>query len=134
MERDSGVIVLDTHALHWAASQPELLSKAAAEAIGTEDVLAVSAISWFELAWLVRRERLVITVPLGSWLQQLSSQVRTLGITPAIAEAAAMLPLTFPRDPADRLIYATAVEHGCRLVTVDSEIRRHPSAQPVALW
>jgi PIN domain nuclease of toxin-antitoxin system len=49
-------------------------------------------------------------------------------MTPAIAGAAVSLPSSFPRDPADRLIYATAIEHGLDLVTKDQEIRGTPES------
>ena len=60
--------------------------------------------------------------------------MRTLGITPSIAEAAVSLPPGFRGDPADRLIYATAVAHGLRLVTKNDRLRRHPQPRPVSLW
>jgi PIN domain nuclease of toxin-antitoxin system len=94
----------------------------------------VSSITWYELAWLADRQRIVVSVPGRSWLDQLSANVRTIGITPAIDDAAATLPASFPGDPADRLIYATAVEVGCQLVTKDDRLRRHRHPTPVAVW
>jgi PIN domain nuclease of toxin-antitoxin system len=82
-------------------------------------------LSWYELAWLARHERIVVNVPIRSWLQGLAAQLRTIGATPAIADTAASLPSTFPGDPADRLIYATAIEHGLELITKDRAIRDH---------
>jgi hypothetical protein len=55
-------------------------------------------------------------------------------LTPAIAETALSLPSSFRGDPADRLIYATAIEHGSRLITKDHKLRAHPHPQTVALW
>jgi PIN domain nuclease of toxin-antitoxin system len=98
------------------------------------DELAVAAISWFELGWLAKRERIVVTVPIRSWLERLAAQIRTLPLTPAIADTAVSLPSSFPGDPADRLIYATAIEHGLRLVTKDRKLRAHRHPRPVALW
>jgi PIN domain nuclease of toxin-antitoxin system len=60
--------------------------------------------------------------------------VRTIPLTPAIAEAAVSLPRDFPADLADRLIYATAVELGVRLVTKDRRLRDHPHPRAIALW
>lgn len=127
-------VLLDTHALHWWSAEPERMSRAAAEALSGADELAVAAISWFELAWLARNERIMLTIPVRSWLEQLGGLVRTVGITPAIAETAVSLPATFPGDPADRLIYATAVEHGWRLVTKDRRLRGHRHLRPLTLW
>jgi PIN domain nuclease of toxin-antitoxin system len=75
-----------------------------------------------------------VTVPIRSWLERLAAQIRTLPLTPAIADTAVSLPSSFPGDPADRLIYATAIEHGLRLVTKDRRLRAHRHPRPVALW
>lgn len=126
--------MLDTHVVQWWSAEPERLSPAAAKALSEADELAVSAISWFELAWLAKHERIILAIPLRSWLEQLSAQVRSVGITPAIADTAVSLPSSFPGDPADRLIYATAIEHGWRLVTKDERLRAHRHPQPLTLW
>jgi PIN domain nuclease of toxin-antitoxin system len=47
-------VLLDAHAVHWWSSEPERLSAVAAKAIVDADELAVAAVSWFELAWLVQ--------------------------------------------------------------------------------
>ena len=127
-------VLLDTHVIHWWSSQSDRLSKTAARAIDGADELAVSAITWFELAWLARSERIVITIPVRSWLHDLADQVRTVAITPAVAATAVSLPASFPGDPADRLIYATAVEHGWPLVTKDERLRRHRHPTRFTVW
>jgi PIN domain nuclease of toxin-antitoxin system len=73
-------------------------------------------------------------MPTRFWLEQLADQIRTVSITPAIADTAVSLPRSFPGDPADRLIYATAVENGWRLVTRDDRLRAHQYPRPVTLW
>lgn len=125
-------VLLDTHVVQWWSAEPERLSDRAAAIVTEADELAVAAISWWELAWLARNGRIHVGIPVRSWLEQLAAQVRTLSITPAIAEAAVGLPAAFPGDPADRLIYATAVEHGVALVTKDAKLREHGPA--VAVW
>jgi PIN domain nuclease of toxin-antitoxin system len=94
----------------------------------------VAAISWFELAWLAAHERIIVTIPVRSWLEQLADGLQTLGVTPAVAATAVSLPSSFPGDPADRLVYATAVEHGCLLVTKDRRLRNHRHPRPVTVW
>ena len=94
----------------------------------------MAAITWFELAWLADRDRILLSVPLSSWLDALASEVRTVGTTPSIAATAVALPPAFPGDPADRLIYATAVERGWRLVTKDRRLRDHRHPRDVAVW
>lgn len=127
-------VLLDSHVVHWWSAEPERVSRAASTALRDADELAVAAISWFELAWLAQHDRIRLTIPVRSWLQQLAAQVRTIGITPAIAATAVSLPSSFPGDPGDRLIYATAIEHGLRLVTKDRRLRAHRHPRPLALW
>jgi PIN domain nuclease of toxin-antitoxin system len=127
-------VVLDSHVVHWWSAEPDRISVAAADAIGQADELAVADISWFELAWLARHERIVVSIPITSWLQQLAAQVRTIPVTPAIATMAVNLPASFPGDPADRLVYATAIERGWPLITKDRRLRAHRHPHPVTVW
>ena len=127
-------VLLDTHVVQWWSAEPERLSDAATRTLAAADQLAVSAITWFELAWLAAHERVIVTIPVRSWLEQLADGLQTLGVTPAIAATAVALPSSFPGDPADRLVYATAVEHGCLLVTKDYRLRRHRHPRPVTVW
>ena len=117
-------VLLDTHVVHWWSSEPEKLSGEATAVIEAADELAVSAISWFELAWLAKHERIALATPVRSWLEELARDLRTVGLSPAIADAAVALPSTFPGDPADRIIGATALVEGIPLVTADEGIRR----------
>lgn len=127
-------VLLDSHVVHWWSAEPRRLSQTARRAVEQADELAVAAITWFELAWLAENERIQLTIPVRSWLQQLAEYVRTIGITPAVGATAVSLPSSFPGDPADRLIYATAVEHGWRLVTKDRRLRSHRHPRPVTIW
>ena len=127
-------VLLDSHVLHWWAAEPERLSPLATAAIDGAEELAVASITWFELAWLAAHERISLTIPVAAWLDGLSRQVRTVGTTPAIAIAAVSLPSSFPGDPADRLIYATAVEQGWSLVTKDERLRDHRHPRPITIW
>jgi PIN domain nuclease of toxin-antitoxin system len=100
-------VLLDTHVVHWWSSEPDRLSEAATRAVEGADELAVSGVTWFELAWLARRERIVLTVPVSSWLAELAADIRTVPLTWRVAHTAASLPGSFPSDTADRVIYAT---------------------------
>lgn len=126
-------VLLDTHALFWLATDPSRLSPAADRSIRSAGELAVSDISWFELALLATHGRIVVSVPLQGWLETLAREVRSVPIAPPIAATAASLPATFPRDPADRLIYATAVERGWPLVTRDDRLHGQRDPDP-AIW
>jgi PIN domain nuclease of toxin-antitoxin system len=127
-------ILLDTHVIHWWSSEPERVSKPARRALGAADELLIAAISWYELAWLARHGRIVVNIPVRSWLESLAPHVRTIGPTPAIADTAAALPASFPGDPADRLIYATAIEQGTKLITKDGAIREHDKPRSLVVW
>ena len=126
--------LLDTHVVHWWSAEPKRVSARARKTLESADELVVAAISWYELAWLARHERIMITVPIRSWLQGLAEQLRTIGVTPAIADTAVSLPSSFPGDPADRLIYATAIEHGLELITKDRAIRDHDRPRSLTVW
>lgn len=126
--------LLDTHAVHWWSAEPDRLSQPARRVLEAADELLVAAASWYELAWLAERQRIVIDVPIRSWLEDLAAQLRTIGITPAIADRAVALPDSFPRDPTDRLIYATAIEQGVKLVTKDRAIAEHDKPRSLVVW
>jgi PIN domain nuclease of toxin-antitoxin system len=127
-------VLLDTHVVHWWSSEPDRISRVAEKALDEADELAVAAVSWFELAWLAEHERITVAIPIRSWLESLAARVRTVPLTPPVAAAAVSLPSSFPGDPADRLIYATAIEYGLRLVTKDRRLRGHRHPRPLALW
>jgi len=127
-------VLLDTHAVLWWSAEPDRVGKRARTLLEEADELALAAISWVELAWMARTERVVSSVPVRSWLESLAAQLRTLPITPAIADTAMGLPSSFPADPADRLIYATAVEHNLPLVTKDRAIRKSGVPGPPIVW
>ncbi len=127
-------VLLDTHALVWWTSDPDRLSAAAIRAIEEADEVGVAAITWWELAWLVERGRLSLSIPVRAWIADLARNLLTLPLTPAIAMSAALMPDPFPRDPADRLIYATAVEHGWRLVSKDRRFHEHDLGGAVVVW
>jgi PIN domain nuclease of toxin-antitoxin system len=127
-------VLLDTHVVHWWSAEPQRVSARAREVLEEAEELAVAGISWFELAWLARHERILVSIPIRSWLLGLAGKVRTIAPTPAIADTAVALPSSFPGDPADRLIYATAIEHDLALVTKDRALRDHPNPRPLAVW
>lgn len=127
-------LLLDTHIVHWWFSEPDRLSKDATAAILDAGDLAVAAITWYELAWLATHNRIALSCSLDAWLDLLAQRLLTFKLIPAIASTAASLPGTFPRNPADRLIYATAIQTGVRLVTKDRRLRAHPHSHPLTVW
>jgi PIN domain nuclease of toxin-antitoxin system len=127
-------LLLDSHVLHWSSAEPSRLSDNALRAVSGADELAIASISWFELAWLAENGRITVGVPVRAWLETLAAKVRTVPTSPAIAATAVSLPASFPRDAADRLIFATAIEKGWSLVTKDVRLRQHKHPRPIAIW
>ena len=84
----------------------------------------MSDVSLWEVAALHSLERNRLTIPLREWLEKATAPplVQRQGISPAIAEAAAALPDSFHRDPADRILVATARVLGATLLTRDRRI------------
>jgi PIN domain nuclease of toxin-antitoxin system len=126
VEDHEKMILLDTHALIWAAREPAKLSKTAADAIRAASEsggLAISAITLWELAWLATHGRFNFSGTVGDFVERLSSRTAIRPITPRIAVLASQLPATYSRDPSDRLIAATAMSEGIALVTKDRTIR-----------
>ena len=127
-------LLLDTHVLHWTTAEPERVSAAARDAMRGAGEVAVAAITWLELAQLAHRGRIEVKTPVRAWLDDLARRVRTVAISPAIADTAVSLGRSFPGDPADRLIYATAIETGWRLVTKDGAIRGDDGERRLTIW
>ena len=119
--------LLDTHVLVWWLNDRRRLSAAQRDVVasaGTDSPLLVSDISLWEVAMLHDRGRIRLTLPLREWLEKATGPplVRRQGISPAIAAAVAALPDSFHRDPADRILVATARALGATLLTQDRRI------------
>ena len=128
------MILLDSHVLIWAVADSKRLSKAAASAIRRArrgDGLAVSAITAYEVAWQIASGRIQGYGTVESSVLRFLEGVTMRPITPEIAALAAQFPEDYPRDPADRLIGATARAEGLTLVTRDERIRRSPLLKTV---
>jgi len=119
--------LLDTHILlWWFLSIPRLSSwqEEVLRAATGEEPLWVSDITLWEIATLHSLGRIKLHIPLRDWLEQATAAplVQRLPITPAVAAEVAALPDSFHRDPADRIIVASARILGATLLTQDRRI------------
>jgi len=121
------VILLDTHVVAWLALEPAKLSANARTAIDDERKngggLAICDITLFELAALASKERIELGISVQSFLEEIEARFVVLPISGRTCARAFELPANYPRDPADRLIGATALIEGVALVTADRSIR-----------
>lgn len=122
------MILLDTHIALWLTLESRALTRKAttglADARQQEEAIAIASITLIETARLVAHGRITIQVSLDAYMAELAERFTVLPITAAIAAATTRLPASFPRDPADRIIAATALVHGATLITADQRIRK----------
>ena len=122
-------LLLDTHVLVWAESMDHRLGLATrALLLDSSNTLLVSPVTTLELARLVAMSRLILNKPLGEWF---SMARRNLGFEDAPfhhdeALGSYDLPGSFHKDPADRMLVATARLRGCTLLTADDSILGYP--------
>ncbi len=119
--------LLDTHVLIWWLDDRQRLSRSQQEAVaaaGGDSPLLVSDVSLWEVAMLHNQGRIRLKIPLREWLEAAVAPplVRRCGISPAVAAELAALPDSFHRDPADRILVATARVLGATLLTQDRRI------------
>ena len=130
------MILLDTQALLWWVSDPKRISRQAMRAIDkalrSDESLAVSSFSVWEIALLARRGRLRAMRDIDVWIDKVE-KLPVLTFYPVdnrIARRAIALPLA-TNDPADRIIVSTALEIGATLVTSDERIRAFTGVKTV---
>ena len=125
------VILLDTQALVWLALNDSRLGIQARNVIDTawgDSEAAVSAISFWELAMLQEKRRLDLFSDVAAWRDMLLRDgLVEIPVDGAIGIRANEL-ADFHADPADRLIVATALGGGHRLVTADRRILDWPGS------
>jgi len=122
------VIVIDTHILVWWVNGDSALSNKARKTMTSTlkkgEEIVVSSISAWEIAMLIEKGRLVLSMELESWLDQIAhiDGVLFYPVDNEIGVKSTALPGSFHEDPADRMIVATARKLAAPLVTADEKI------------
>ncbi len=130
------MILLDTHSLLWWVNQEASLSATARAAIATEypdGHILVSSMTVWEIALLVTRGRIRFSSTLDGWVAGLRN-VQALKFIPMdneIAVSAITLPGEFHKDPADRIIVATARRYNAPIITADEKIKAYPHVRTI---
>ena len=125
------MITLDTHALIWWLNGDKTLSGAALKTINNamkSGLIYVSVMSTWEIAMLVRADRLVIAMPLNEWIEKIEKLpfITFVPVSNEIAHDSVNLPGEFHKDPADRIIVSTARTNNSTLITSDQKILDYP--------
>jgi PIN domain nuclease of toxin-antitoxin system len=123
-------LLLDTCTFVWLCCEPDRLPGKARRLLGRgESELLLSDVSVLELSLKWLRGKLELPAPPRSWVEQQSAtwQLHSLPLSRAVIYRSAELAPIHP-DPFDRLLAATAIEHGATIVTPDEWLRRYPVA------
>jgi PIN domain nuclease of toxin-antitoxin system len=130
------MILLDTHVWWWAINAQEKLSRKARRLIGNTkpSQRAIASISIWEFAMMASRRRIELSIAPLQWLQNAINMtgIQVIELDPSVALDACSLPGVFHKDPADRIIVATARTHNFPLVTSDERILSYPNVH--AVW
>ena len=131
------MIVLDTHTWIWFISNPDFLSKRAQKAVNAavkDKSILISSISAWEIALLVKKRRLELTLEVTDWIAKSESLpfIKFVPVTNSIAVKSVNLPLPLHPDPVDRIIIATTLSLGAALVTKDEKLLGY--AHINAIW
>jgi PIN domain nuclease of toxin-antitoxin system len=129
------MILLDTHVWWWALNEPKKLSNKALNVIrkNPPSQRAIASISMWEFAMMVSTGKVEIRIPPDQWLEQAVNKtgLEVLDLSPKVASESCNLPGEFHKDPADRIIVATARINNLTLITKDKKIINYPYVKTV---
>jgi len=131
-------VVLDTHILVWLLAGDRRLSPAVVEVVRqatATNQAFVSAITPWEIAMLVARNKLTFACDVRTWLDEALSQpgLALAPLIPVIAIDSVLLPGAIHGDPADRIIVATARHLHATLITADAKLFTYGHSGHVAV-
>ena len=127
-------LLLDTHVWIWSQGQPEKLGRRSVQALlAPQHTNTICTISTLELARLLAVGTISLAMPLRDWIEQSLRELAaiTLPLTHEIAAEAYALPSAFHKDPADRILVATARIHRLTLLTADERILHYPHVRTI---
>lgn len=122
-------LLLDTHVWIWSQEAPEKLGKEARRLlIDNRSINHVATVSVLELSRLVAAGNILLNKPLAAWIDTAIEELHAeeLAMSREIAAEAYALPGEFHRDPADRILVATARREGLTLFTANERILSYP--------
>lgn len=123
------MMLIDTHILLWFQlgdttklnhDDIKLIMKA-----HDKGILHLSAISIWEIAMLQKQQRVALHQPVDKWLDNATKGIEIIPINREIALESVLLPNCEHKDPADRLILATARVVGLKLMTKDQKLNAY---------
>lgn len=130
------MVLLDTHVWWWSVTEPACLSPTAIDAIKrcAPEQRAIASISIWEFAMMAARKKIELTISVAKWLSRAidATGIQVFPLSPEVAVESCRLPGHFHKDPADRIIVATARIHNLPLLTKDGKIRGYPHVD--AVW
>jgi PIN domain nuclease of toxin-antitoxin system len=127
------VILLDTHAFVWLASEPGVLSEPVRTLISRHPAaLYLSSVSAWEIVMLNKRGRLELPLPAEEYIERALFRhgIHELPLNRYTAQASVRLP-DIHNDPFDRILIAEALERGMLLVSKDQTIARYPDVRVI---
>ena len=131
------MIVVDTHVVVWDALKPEKLSRRAKKAIAEAnegDGIIFCDISLWEIAMLMHKGRISVDIDYLQFIKLVfdSNNYILKSISPEIADLSSRLFQNVNKDPADRIIAATAIFNNLELITYDKSMRQ--SRKVKTIW
>jgi len=130
------LIVLDTHVWVWWLSDPAKLPSKARKTVAdaaSDGAIYISSISAWEIAVLVAKGRLTFTMDFQDWIAKSEGLpcLHFVSVDNIVAIRSVRLPQPFHKDPADRIIVATAMTLGAPVVSSDRRILKYPHIKSI---
>jgi len=127
------MLLLDTHVIVWLAEGlPDLpeISRDLIDSAAKEEGLAISPISFWEIAMLHFRQRITLSLPVQQWRKLVleNPAITEVPLNGEVAIESVSLPGTFHADPADRMLVATSRLNRWQLATRDGGILEYAAA------